>query len=107
MKKIKEKKNIKKNNDKENSNDNTNNNINENGIKKTPSNYNTIFPSKSNMNLDAVITPENYIGFFSLNRNIKQSLIGNNDYLSKKIEKKFISGNSSFISVPIPPHVNL
>ena len=65
------------------------------------------FPLKINMNLDAVVTPENYRGFFSLNKNIRQSNFGNNTYLAKKIERKYISGNSSFKSVPNPPHVNL
>ncbi len=82
-------------------------NINGNCIKKNASNYNNIFPLKINMNLDAVVTPENYRGFFSLNKNIRQSNFGNNTYLAKKIERKYISGNSSFKSVPNPPHVNL
>lgn len=59
------------------------------------------------MNVDAVSAPDNYRGFFNINTYHRQSMIGNNEYLAKKIEKKYIAGNSSFISVPIPPHVNL
>mgnify|MGYP000942700352 CR=1 FL=1 len=59
------------------------------------------------MNVDAVPTPENYKGSFNLNNYHRQNFIGNYEYLTKKLEKKYIAGNSSFISIPIPPHVNL
>ena len=59
------------------------------------------------MNVDAVVVPDNYIGFYDINTYHKQYLIGNNEYLNKKEKKNYIRGNSSFISVPVPPHVNL
>ena len=59
------------------------------------------------MNEDAVSTPNNYKGFFNLRSHLNQSLIGNNEYLTKKEEKSYINVNSSFISIPIPPHVKL
>ena len=59
------------------------------------------------MNLDAVMVPENYIGSYNINTYHRQFLIGNNEYLVKEEMKDYIGGNSSFISVPVPPHVNL
>jgi hypothetical protein len=59
------------------------------------------------MNVDAVGVPDNYKGFYNINKYHNQSLIGNKEYLIKKKEKIHINGNSSFINIPIPPHVNL
>jgi len=59
------------------------------------------------MNLDAVVVPDNYKGFYNINTYHKQLLIGNNEYLDKKEMKDYIGGNSSFISIPVPPHINL
>lgn len=76
-------------------------------LKRTPSSYNKDFPSKSYLNVDAVVIPENYSEIYNINTYHKQHLIGNNEYLSKKEIKNYIGGNSSFKSVPVPPHINL
>lgn len=54
-----------------------------------------------------MIIPENYKEIFNINNYHKQETIGNREYLSKKEIKNYIGGNSSFISIPVPPHVNL
>lgn len=105
-------KNLKK---EENNSNNNNNNLKEksekkngeNLLKKSGSNYNSIYPTKNTMNLDAVNIPDNYISFYNINTYHKQSLIGNKEYLDKKELTDYIGGNSSFISIPIPPHINL
>jgi hypothetical protein len=59
------------------------------------------------MNLDAVIVPDNYMGFYNINTYHKQNLIGNNEYFDKLELNKYIGGNSSFLNVRVPPHINL
>jgi len=76
-------------------------------IKKSESTYNNIFPCKDDLNVDAVVIPENYRESYNINTYHKQDLLGNHEYLSKKDSKNYIGGNSSLISVPVPPHVNL
>jgi hypothetical protein len=64
------------------------------------------------MNLDAVSIPDNYKGIFSLNSiNYKQreNIIGNKEYLIKKIDSSFnyTPGSSSYKSITNPSHINL
>lgn len=76
-------------------------------LKKSESSYNNTFPCKTEMNVDAGFIPENYKEIYNINTYHQQHLIGKNEYLAKKEIKNYIGGNSSFISVPVPPHVNL
>lgn len=57
--------------------------------------------------MDAVFIPENYKEIYNINTYHKQLLLGNREFLAKKENKNYIGGNSSFISVPVPPHINL
>lgn len=91
----------------EKNNKDKNNNNNSGGLKKSASNYTNIYPSKNTMNLDAVIVPDNYKGFYNINTYHKQYLIGNNEYFDKLNLNEYIGGNSSFIKVRVPPHINL
>ncbi len=77
--------------------------------KKSESNYNNTFICKDDLNVDAVIIPVNYKETYNINTYHKQLLLGNKEYLNSKKDnfKKYIGGNSSFISVPVPPHVNV
>jgi hypothetical protein len=64
------------------------------------------------MNDDAGYVPDNYKGYFSLNsvNNIKkENLIGNKEYMLKKIEinSNYFPGSSCFKSIVIPAHTNL
>ncbi len=59
------------------------------------------------MNVDAGFIKENYKEIYNINTYHKQHLIGNNQYLPKKEQRNYIGGNSSFISIPFPPHVNV
>jgi len=76
-------------------------------LRRVPSSFNNVFPNKSDLNVDAVVIPENYREIYNINTYHKQHLIGNNEYLTKKEIKNYIGGNSSFQSVPVPPHINL
>jgi hypothetical protein len=93
--------------DSKNYNSKVNNNKNGKRIRKTESNYNNTVPAKDDLNVDAVVVPENYKEFYDINTYHKQLLLGNREFLAKKEMKNYIGGNSSFISVPVPPHVNL
>ena len=76
---------------------------------KKGSGYGLIYPMKETMNVDAVIIPDHFKGSYDINTHHKQFLIGNCEYLSKEGNNtnNYIGGNSSFISVRVPPHVNL
>ena len=100
-------KNIEKGKEENNSNSKINHNNNGKRIRKSESNYNNIFPSKEDLNVDAVVIPDNYKESYNINTYHKQLLLGNWEFLAKKDIKNYIGGNSSFISVPVPPHVNL
>lgn len=76
-------------------------------FKKSDSYYNNTFPCKSDLNVDAGVVPDNYKELYNINNYHKQYLIGNKDYLRKKNIKDYIGGNTSFISIPVAPHVNL
>lgn len=76
-------------------------------LMKVPSNYKNEFPSKADLNVDAVVTPENYGETYNINTYHRQHLIGNKEFLSKKVFRNYLGGNSSFKSVPVPPHVNM
>ena len=47
------------------------------------------------MNLDAVVVPDNYKGFYNINTYHKQLLIGNNEYLDKKEMKDYMENVAS------------
>lgn len=98
---------IEKNKEENISSSKINHNNNGKRIKKSESSYNNTFPCKENMNVDAVVIPENYKESYNINTYHKQLLLGNGEYLAKKEIKNYIGGNSSLISVPVPPHVNL
>lgn len=76
-------------------------------ILKNEVDYNNIIPLKEEMNIDTQCIPKNYSEIYNINTYHKQDFIGNKKYLNKKKEINYIPTNSSFKSVPIPPHVNV
>jgi len=64
------------------SNSKINNKSNGKRIRKSESSYNNTFPFKEDLNLDAVVVPENYKEIYNINTYHKQL-------------------------VPVPPHINL
>lgn len=76
-------------------------------MSKSESSYNTKFPNKNDLNVDAVNIPEYYKEMYDINTYYTQKNIGNKEFLGQKEYKDYIGGNSSFISVRVPPHVNL
>ena len=68
--------------------------------------YNCYNPNKNEMNTDVPKIPHHYAGFYNIDKNTFQDVIGKSKCLPFK-EKNILSENNCFKKVLIAPHVNL
>jgi hypothetical protein len=70
--------------------------------------YNHEFPAKKDLFVDAIVCPDNYLENFNIKRNCRILNIGAKEFMMDMIERDtYINENSSFLSIPIPAHINL
>ena len=75
-------------------------------ILKKKNDYNCYSPNKNEMNTDVPKIPHHYAGFYNIDKNTFQDIIGKSKCLQYK-EKNLLSENICYKKVLIAPHVNL
>jgi len=73
---------------------------------KVKQDYVCNIPRKVELNTDAVVCPDSYRDLYNININSRQTFLGNSDQLSFT-DIVYGAGNTSFLSIATPPHVNL
>ncbi len=68
-------------------------------------NYLSQIPRKIDMNVDAVLCPDNYKYLYNIDFMSNQELLGKHEYINNKLV--YGQGNTSFLPISIPPHVDL
>ena len=75
-------------------------------LKLKKNDYNCYSPNKNEMNTDVPKIPHHYAGFYNIDKNTFQDIIGKSKCLQYK-EKNLLSENICYKKVLIAPHVNL
>lgn len=68
--------------------------------------YKSEFPNRKDLHVDATSCPENYKYSYSIINSSHRKPVGKPDYLKPK-DQSCLTENASYISIAIPPHINL